>query len=567
MRGLEVCFSGRPPVLRGLDLTIPSGACVGILGPSGCGKSTLAAALLGLLPPPPLATLRGEIRWAGHDLGGMAGRAAQRLRARHMAWIPQDPLEALNPLLRIGVQLRDVCLAQRRYGRAEATEAVSAWLRRVGFTDTHALQRAYPHELSGGMRQRVLIAMALVARPRLLIADEPTTALDALVRAHVASLLRDERAESGGSLLWISHDRSLLQRHCDRCFRFESGVLVPADEPRPARRRPIAPPTPTGVLPERPGIRVSGVHKSFRLPRQGLRRVGRVEALAGVSLSLQPGEAMGVVGETGSGKSTLARTLVRLCEADQGHFEMLGQDLWERSAEGIQALRRQVQMVFQDPASSLSPWLDVSHILREALQRCDDASLDASDEAVLRLLAAVELGPELATRYRHQLSGGQQQRVAIARALATQPRLLICDEPLASLDAETQERLLASLRRWREEAALSLIFISHDLAQVAELCERVTVLFRGRVVEQGETSTVLQHPSHPYTAALVEVAGGGRPPPGAARVDAPDLAQGCAWAGRCEAATARCRMEKPPLVQSGDRLVACHHPRDPNAGA
>ncbi|MFI9387649.1 dipeptide ABC transporter ATP-binding protein [Kutzneria sp. NPDC052558] len=501
--GLTIAFGrGAPPVVRDVSFTVEPGECLAIVGESGSGKSVTARALLGLAGR--RARVGADRLWVGGvDTAPFRARDWQRLRGRTVGMVLQDALVSLDPLQTVGAEVAEpIGLHETETRRARAARAVEL-LREVGVPDPEARAAQYPHQLSGGLRQRALIATALAARPRLVIADEPTTALDVVVQEQILELLGRITGEDRGLLL-ISHDLAVVARLADRVAVLRAGQIVesgptariltrPAHpytrqliDAVPARRRRAT--TPSGP----PVVEVEAVGKTYA-------RADR-PALADVSLTLRAGETLGVVGESGSGKSTLARIVVGLLAPDSGTVRLAGQP-WSAGPERTRRARRGfVQLVHQNPYAAFDPRFTVAGIIGEALPRLGRRQ---RAERVTELLAKVRLGAEFAGRRPHELSGGQRQRVAIARALGPGPSVLICDEPVSALDVSVQAQVLDLLAALQRETGIALLFITHDLAVVQQIGDRVLVLKDGRVVEQGAAGDVFGRPRHPYTRALL----------------------------------------------------------------
>ncbi|MBI2399235.1 MAG: ABC transporter ATP-binding protein [Xanthomonadales bacterium] len=498
---LTLRHRGGAETLRQIGFELATGECLAVLGESGSGKSTLARALIGLLPPG--ASVSGTLRFAGELL--TAKRHAQ-LRGRRIAMVFQDAAASLHPLRRIGVQLDEALR------RAASATSVAAALREVGLDEAAGFAARYPHQLSGGQRQRVMIALALAASPQLLIADELTSALDPLAAQGVLELLDRLRRERAMALLFISHDLHAVRRVAGRVLLLHAGAvdaLAAADaffaQPPSALAQQLVAAAalrrPPAEVVAAPIVEVRGLGADY----------ARHPALREVSFALARGAALGVVGASGSGKSTLARVLLALQRGHAQSLRIAGADPFALSASARKAWRRKVQIVFQDPGSALDPRLRVADCLSEPLALHGHGARASWPQRVRELLAAVQLAPELAQRLPHQLSGGQKQRVAIARALALDPEVLVCDEALSALDRTVQAGILDLLQQLQRERKLTLVFISHDLATVRALCDRVLVLEHGRVVEQGATAAVLADPQHPHTRALIAAAGAGAP--------------------------------------------------------
>jgi peptide/nickel transport system ATP-binding protein len=494
LHGLRVAYRGGVDVLADIDAVLAAGECLAVLGESGSGKSTLARAVLGLLPAG--ATCSGELDFDGESLHAPAVQA--RLRGRAIALVFQDAAANLHPLRRIGVQLDEALR------RAAAARSRAEALREVGLPTDAEFARRYPHQLSGGQRQRVMIALALAADPRLLIADEITSALDPLAARAILDLLADLRQRRGLALLFISHDLAAVRAIADRVLLLHGGrvdccVDAATFFARPASdytRHLLAQVARGEAPPAREGPAIVRV-------RALAAEHGRHPALRAIDFELPRGGALGVIGASGSGKSTLARVLLALHRGRAELLEIAGADPFALRGPARKAWRRRVQIVFQDPGSALDPRMSVAETLREPLQLHGLGDAQAQAAQVEALLAAVQLDAALATRRPHELSGGQKQRVAIARALALAPEVLVCDEAVSALDVSVQAEILALLRRLQHERGLSLIFISHDLAAVRSLCDRIVVLEHGRIVEHGTTAQVLSAPVHPHTRNLV----------------------------------------------------------------
>ncbi|MBP1806325.1 ABC transporter ATP-binding protein [Rubellimicrobium aerolatum] len=509
VRDLSVEFhtaGGVVKAVRGVSWHVDRGETLAILGESGSGKSVSTAAILDLIDMPPGRITSGEILFDGRDLLRLGAAARRDINGRRIAMIFQDPLSHLNPVYPVGWQIVETMTAHGLPGaraRAEALRLVT----RVGLPDPAGALRKYPHEFSGGQRQRLMIAMALAMKPDVLIADEPTTALDVTVQAEVLLLLKELQQETGMGVVIITHDLGVVAEIADRVVVMNAGEIVESGPAREVYHDPRHPYTRKliGAAPGKgemhpplaraePVLSVRNVRKAY----------GTFTALDGVSLDLMPGETLAVVGESGSGKSTLARVLLRLDEPDSGEALWKGRDLFRLSPAELFALRRDLQMVFQDPTQSLNPRMTVAQLISEAwaihpriLPR------DRWRARVAELLAQVGLRPEHANRYPHQFSGGQRQRIAIARALALEPELIICDEAVSALDVSVQAQVIDLLDRLRREMGIAFIFIAHDLPVVRDFADHVMVMQRGRVVEHGTVRQVFDSPREPYTRALL----------------------------------------------------------------
>nr|WP_084673995.1 dipeptide ABC transporter ATP-binding protein [Methylobacterium sp. WSM2598] len=531
--GLRVAFetpAGRAEAVRGVDLAVAPGECLGLVGASGSGKSVTAHAILRLVPSPPGLVTGGAIRFRGEDLLALPPAALRRLRGDRIAYVFQDPLTTLHPLIRVGDQVAEAIRAHRRVGAGEAASRAEGLLAAVALPDPGRIARAYPHELSGGQRQRVGIAMALANDPDLIVADEPTTALDATVQAGILDLLDRLRRERGLAILFISHDVGVVRRLCDRVAVMQGGRIVEAGEAARVLSRPQHPTTRgliaavpvlgraralleadeaggrsvAGGTRVSPAVEVRGLAKTYPA-RGGLFARGRpaVTALGGVSFRVAPGETLGIVGESGCGKSTLARCLVGLVRPSAGSIVIEGRPLPDLVRAGPRVLGRTIQYVFQDPVSALNPRRTIRQALAAPLRFL--AGLDAAERPprLAALMDSVGLEPAHLDRYPHELSGGQAQRVAIARALAAGARIVVLDEPVAALDLAVQAKVLRLLADLRARHGLTAVLISHDLAVVEALADRVLVMEGGAVVEEGTPEAVFGAPRHPYTRRLV----------------------------------------------------------------
>ncbi|EPR07343.1 ABC transporter ATP-binding protein, partial [Agrobacterium radiobacter DSM 30147] len=473
---------------------------------SGSGKSVSSSAIMNLIDMPPGHISSGQILLDGKDVLTMPAEARREINGRRIAMIFQDPLSHLNPVYTVGWQIREA-MTTHGMDKAKAEAEARRLVARVGIPDPDGALKKYPHEFSGGQRQRVMIAMALALRPDLLIADEPTTALDVTVQAEVLSLLKELQRETGMAVLIITHDLGVVAEIADRVVVMEKGVLVEAGTVREVYRNPQHPYT-RKLISAAPGRgdmhEPQATGEALLSVRDVRKRYGAFEALKGVSFDLMEGETIAVVGESGSGKSTLARILLRLDEPDTGSALWKGRDLFKLPPAELFALRRDLQMVFQDPTQSLNPRMTVFQLISEAWVIHPEILPKARwRERVAELLHQVGLSPEHMRRYPHQFSGGQRQRIAIARALALEPKLIICDEAVSALDVSVQAQVIALLDKLRREMGLSFIFIAHDLPVVRDFADHVMVMQRGEVVEFGTVRQVFEAPREAYTRALL----------------------------------------------------------------
>ena len=511
-------------LLDGLDLDLHAGQCLGLVGESGSGKSLTALALLGLLPPGLHAT--GQLSHAGNPIA-LGSPAHAALRGRVIGWVPQDPLAALHPLRSAGAQLIEALRVMRGLPREPARREAEALFARVQLPDPAAALAKFPHEFSGGQRQRIAIALALATQPRVLIADEPTSSLDARIARDILDLLDTLRREDGLALLLISHDLPLVGAYAQRLLVLRRGALVERGDtlavfaaPQHAYTRELLAADQLAPLPparDDSAVLLRGEHLRMRYPKAPR------DALDDVSIELRRGEGLALVGESGSGKSTLGRAVLRLLRGVHGRVLWFdgrplddsrrdgtpeGVDLGALPARELRRLRARIGVVFQDPYASLDPRLRIAEIVGEPLRihgRGDAASRRAKAAELLRAVGMDASGPDagLLDRYPHQFSGGQRQRIAIARALATDPDLLVCDEAVSALDAHHRAAILALLVTLKAERGLALLFVTHDLAAAAAVAERIAVLEAGRIVESGVTADVLRAPQHPHTKALL----------------------------------------------------------------
>jgi microcin C transport system ATP-binding protein len=525
IRNLSVTFAGRggaDPVeaVRGVSLTLDRGETVALVGESGSGKSVTALSILQLLPYPlAMHGRESRIRFAGEELIGAAPEELRRVRGGRIAMVFQEPMTSLNPLHTLERQIAETLLIHRRMSLASARERTLELLRLVGLPDAERRLGAYPHQLSGGQRQRVMIAMAIANEPDMLIADEPTTALDVTIQAHILQLLKDLRDRFGMALLLITHDLTIVRRMADKICIMTQGEIVETGPTVEIFARPRHPYTQRLLAAEPKGRAPAGDRAApelmaaeelrvwFPIRRGLLRRVkGHVKAVDGVSLAVREGTTLGVVGESGSGKTTLGLALLRLTEA-RGQIRFAGHDISALSQRWLRPLRREMQVVFQDPFSSLSPRLSVAQIVGEGLRVHRLAATAAERRRLIdATLVEVGLDPEAAERYPHEFSGGQRQRIAIARALVLKPRLVVLDEPTSALDMSVQAQIVELLRDLQGRHGLAYLFISHDLRVVRALAHEILVMKDGKVVEAGPTDRVMAQPQHPYTYTLMAAA-------------------------------------------------------------
>ena len=496
-----------------LSLVLRAGEVTCLIGESGSGKSLAARAVLGLLPGPRVHVRGGRILFEGQDLVAASTAQLQAVRGARIAMIFQEPMTALNPLHSIGRQLSEVLRIHTTLGRRQRRARMIALLEGVHLPEPTRLLRSYPHQLSGGQRQRAMIAMALALEPKVLIADEPTTALDVTTQAQILRLIRELQSRQGTAVLFITHDFGVVADIADTVAVMQQGILVEQGPAAAVLRAPqhhytkaliaavprLAPPQPRPpskqpfVLQARQVVKTYGAHGLFG---------GRVtRALDGVDMELRRGETLGVVGESGSGKSTLARAITRLMPVDEGEILLSGRDIATLRRRELRPIRKRVQMVFQDPYGSLDPRQRVQDIIAEGPIIHGTPPGTAAAEAI-ELLRLVGLDPSAATRFPHEFSGGQRQRIGIARALALRPEILVADEPVSALDVSVQGRVLALLADIKARFHLSMVFVTHDLRVALQICDRIAVMRQGRVVEVAPTAEIYDAPKHPYTKAL-----------------------------------------------------------------
>ncbi len=522
VENLSLSF-GSHPAVRGLSFTVGRGETVALVGESGSGKSATALGLLRLIEREGGRIAGGRAILHGPegdlDLTAADSRTMQGVRGNRISMIFQEPMTALNPVMRLGDQVAEVLRLHRRIGRAEARAEAVAAFGRVRIPDPGRRADQYPHELSGGLRQRVMIAMALACRPELLIADEPTTALDVTTQAGILRLIRELQAETGMSLLFITHDMGVVAEIADRVVVLRHGEKAEEGRVADIFARPLAPYTrmlmaaaprlgagaPAARRPAGdPVLEVRGLSVSFPVGQSVLPgRSRRYHAVNDVSLTVGRGETLGLVGESGCGKSTLSRAILRLVEPTSGEVRIAGQPVTGASAAGLRHMRAMAQMVFQDPFASLNPRLPVRDLVTEPARLAGRVSGRAARDLAVDLLGRVGLEPGAADRYPHQFSGGQRQRLCIARALSVGPALIVADEPVSALDVSVARQVTDLMADLQAREGLSFLFISHDLAVVERVSHRVAVMFAGRIVETGPTAAVLARPAHPYTRRLL----------------------------------------------------------------
>ncbi|PKR90662.1 ABC transporter ATP-binding protein [Pleomorphomonas diazotrophica] len=533
VRDLSVVFAGDDgprTLIDNLSFDLGQGEILGLVGESGSGKSLTCRSLVRLMPSPKLAITSGAVMLDGRDLTKVSEADIRDVRGRDIGMIFQNPTSHLDPLMHIGDQIAEGIRVHRGVDGKAARAAALDILAQVGFPHPARQYNGYPHEFSGGMRQRAMIGVALSCDPRILIADEPTTALDVTIQAQILKLLMDLRESRGLSVIMITHDLGIVAQTCDRIAVLRQGKLLEIGGKRDLLGRPQHPYTqnliashpsmparqaamsshivhPTAVVPKaRPLIEIDDLHVRFPVTGRGLFSGGPREfsAVKGVSLQVMPGETVGIVGESGSGKSTLARALLGLTPISDGHVSFDGADIVMERAKALSKLRQETAMVFQDPYNALNPRLTIGTMLAEVLAVQDSVPKERIPERIGELLDLVGLEREFAGRKPLSMSGGQCQRAGIARALAVNPKLIVADECVAALDVTIQAQIVDLFRDLKRRLNLTLLFIAHDLAIVRSLCERVVVMYHGEIVEEGPTEDVFSAPREAYTRALID---------------------------------------------------------------
>ncbi len=590
---LNVTFTvpqGEVAAVRDFSLTVERGECVGIVGESGAGKSQVFLGALGLLAPN--GRVQGRARFGSTDLVGRRSADLDRVRGAGIGMVFQDPMTSLTPHIAVGDQIAEPMVRHLGVSWREARGRAEALLRRVHVTDAERRMQQYPHELSGGLRQRAMIAIALACEPALLIADEPTTALDVTIQAQILSLLAELKRDSGMALVLITHDLGAVAGVADRVAVMQSGRIVELDTVNVILKAPRHPytqallsaiPRIDDVLPTRVAegaaavaLEISRLSVHFAARGGWLGSRALLRAVDDVSLELRAGEALGVVGESGSGKSTLARAALQLIRPTSGRVVWMQQALESLSARELKPLRRDLQIIFQDPLASLDPRMTIGAIVEEPL-RVHCPRLDARDraQAVAEMLRQVGLASDMIGRYPHEFSGGQCQRIGIARAMILRPRLLVCDEPVSALDVPIQGQIVALLADLKRRSGMSILFVSHNLAVVRRLCERVLVLYLGRMMELAPADSLYTRPLHPYTSELLAAVPIADPDIQPGRLARALVAEppsplappsGCVFRTRCPHAIDICRERVPDWDQAnGSRRVACHRWRELSA--
>ena len=574
VRDLTVHF-GSHRALDDFSIDVRRGEIVGLLGESGSGKSTAAYAMLGLVKPPGRIT-SGRVVLEGRDLMMMAPDALREIRGGNIGLIVQNPRSALHPMLRVGTQIGNAWSAHNKGGAKEARARAIEMLKLVGINDPERRLDAFAHELSGGMAQRVLIAMALSSMPKLLVADEPTSGLDVTIQAQFLDQMWQTVQKTGSSVLMVTQEDGIIANYCDRVVVLDKGRVVDQDETRAYFRRaarkhhvvegPVAEPVAINVAEQTPPlIDVSDLSKHFPIANTDK----KVHAVSDVDLWVRPGEAIGLVGESGSGKSTVGRLIIGVIEANKGGVAFKGRDLRTMPKAELKKFRARAQIVLQDPYDSVDSRWTVAKILTEPLDVHSSMSRTEKTERVKELMRLVELSESLLDKRPRDLGAGALQRINIARSLATNPEFIVLDEPTSVLAPSARASLIALLRRLQSELGLSFLFISHDLTTVSKVCDRVAVMYLGQIVEIGQTENLFRTPRHPYTKALI--ASHLAPDPENRRVDREnqdtlageipspiELPKGCFLHSRCSYRLERCQAEPQALsTDAAGRNVRC----------
>lgn len=507
--------------VREVSFEVRKGETLGIVGESGSGKSVTARSIMRLLASPPSQMKNGEILFKGVDLANKTQKEMESIRGRDIGMIFQDPMSSLNPTIKVGKQISESLIKHQKVSKREAKKQAIAMMERVGITRSEIRYNQYPHEFSGGMRQRVMIGIALACRPELLIADEPTTALDVTIQAQILNLMKDMQDQLGTSIILITHDLGVVAGMCDRVVVMKEGQIVETGTTTEIFANPKHPytirllnalprldqkkkPKPVSLVPrdledDQPLLEVKSLRQHFNLGKGNT-----LKAVNDISFHIRQGETLGVVGESGSGKSTTGRAILRLHEPTGGDVLFKGVPLNRLSASEMKTMRRHMQIIFQDPYASLNPKMRIMDIIGEALDIHQLAGTTSQREKrVEELLEMVGLDPTHAQRYPHEFSGGQRQRIGIARALAVEPEFIVCDEPLSALDVSIQAQIVQLLEELQQRLGLTYLFIAHDLSMVKHISDRVAVMYNGKIVELAESEELYSNPQHAYTKALL----------------------------------------------------------------
>jgi microcin C transport system ATP-binding protein len=507
-------------VVHGVDISIKSHETLALVGESGAGKSLTAQAILRLIPESIITYPQGSIFFEGRDLLKLKTGELEKIRGSKVGMIFQEPMSSLNPLHTIQEQINETLFLHKGYSPQQATPVTLQWLNKVGIKEPEKRLKAYPHQLSGGERQRVMIAMALANEPKLLIADEPTTALDVTIQAQILKLIKDLQKELGMSVLFITHDLNIVRQLADRVAVMKDGKVVEVETVAKIFQQPAQPYTKqllNAELNNEPPeintqaeeiIKISEIKVWFPL-HHGIFRLtkGYVKAVDGLTLSIRKGHTLGVVGESGSGKTTLGKAILRL-EKSRGQLLFEGAALLSLTEKKLRPLRKEMQIIFQDPYGSLNPRMSIEQIIGEGLTLHRIVDKKNQTQLIIDTMQEVGLDPEMRHRYPHEFSGGERQRIAIARVLVLRPKFIVLDEPTSSLDRSIQFQVVELLKKIQSKYNLTYLFISHDLKLVKSLCHEIVIMKNGVIVEQGPTGKILGNPQHPYTKALLETAFG-----------------------------------------------------------
>ena len=518
IENLQISFGDEPSVVDNISFNIKEGETVAIVGESGSGKSVTALSTVNLLPDN--ARVEGSINYRETQLLGASERVLQSIRGNDISFIFQEPMTSLNPLHTISKQILESINLHQNITYREAFIQMIGLLEKVGIRDVKKRLNAYPHQLSGGQRQRVMIAMALANKPDLLIADEPTTALDVTIQEQILNLIKDIQSQDGMGLLFITHDLGIVQKIADRVIVMQSGKIVEFGETKEIFKNPKDNYTKMLILSELdegPSKKFNSHHKIvstkdlkvwFPIKKGLLRReVGNIKALNETSLEIHGGETLGVVGESGSGKTTLGLAIMRLINST-GAVHLLGKSINDMNKKNLKSIRSDVQMVFQDPYGSLSPRMTILQIISEGLMIHSKLSKFDIENKVIGVIEEVGLEKSMISRYPHEFSGGQRQRIAIARSIILKPSLIILDEPTSALDKTVQVQIVNLLKDLQEKYGLTYIFISHDLKVIKALSHNIVVMRNGNIVEEGKSSDIFTDPKNEYTQALLKAAFG-----------------------------------------------------------
>ena len=520
VENLTVVFNsrnGRTFSVKDLSFQLKKGETLGIVGESGSGKSITCTSLLGLIPCPPGSIEKGRAMFEDTDLLSLTEKELRRVRGKKISMIFQDPMTSLNPYMNIGDQIIESLLVHNKLSRHQAIKQAEISLTEVGIHNANQRLKSFPHEFSGGMQQRVMIAMALVTQPQILIADEPTTALDVTVQAQILQLLADIQTKRQIGIIFVSHDLAVVRKFADKVLVMKHGEVVEQGDPSALFENPKHEYTQAliSAIPNsaknQPRLRrnkksllqVKSLQCEFAVKPHFFSKPLHTRAINDVSFQIEHGEIFGLVGESGSGKSTLARCIMNLVEYQSGEIYFNDQLISGLSKTQLKPIRKQIQMIFQNPYASLNPRMSIYSTLYEAINTHNNLNETQIDHRINELLSDVNLPNSARRKYPHEFSGGQQQRIAIARALAVKPELIIADEPVSALDVTIQAQILGLLNELTKKYNLSLLFISHDLSVIRSICDYLAVMKDGKILEQGPCEEILLHPQHPSTQSFL----------------------------------------------------------------